>query len=303
MANATAGPFRLSDPVPQPDDLSAALDYAKSTTGLRLLRFRKRKITRLRAIRAPPIPPHAIWVDASPPEILEATGVHTTLITHLRARLGDGGSRWVGNFVHGFDAMGAFPQEVVCPSGASVAPPLSVGSPLFGATDICAPRAQASGYAHTSDLWEEASSPAKTGWPTGPFELYGPVDFLHLERGSHDVASRFEVVQMGMVRSRDDFKYGRNNIACDSRAPITPPHLRSSGQLRLDLRAPDRSWRFFKADRIAAYKNLPLKILTRPHCVSCPFEAHRATNGMDFYRVPCYSAPLRRLFTTTASLG
>lgn len=133
------------------------------------------------------------------------------------------------------------------------------GSPtLVGAAERFALRAKSSGFAHISSLWDEAHDQVAAGWLTGPVLLGGPTGLLKLSDGEANIKFMFAVVQMDKVRACDDFKYGRVNMACAARTPITLPTWDRIGQLCLDLRDTDRDWEFFKVDRQDAYKNLPI---------------------------------------------
>ena len=80
---------------------------------------------------------------------------------------------------------------------------------------------------------------------------------LSVESGTSNVTFRFSALRVGKVRACDDFKYGRVNLSCAVRTPITLPTWGRIGQLSLAVRDSAVDWAFSKADHEAAYKNLP----------------------------------------------
>ena len=66
------------------------------------------------------------------------------------------------------------------------------------------------------------------------------------------------MIQVGKIRACGDLKYGLVNPCCANRTPTKLPTWDHIVQMGLDCADTDRDWSFFKADRSAAYKTLPL---------------------------------------------
>ena len=72
---------------------------------------------------------------------------------------------------------------------------------------------------------------------------------------------------MGKIRACGDLKYGRANLACSTRTPISLPTWGHIGQIFLGISTTDQPLAFPKADHKAAYKNLPLNPAQADACI------------------------------------
>ena len=91
---------------------------------------------------------------------------------------------------------------------------------------------------------------------------------LYVVTDRASAAFRFAVIQMDMDRACGDLKYGCVNLACATRAPIALLTWGRIGQICLDVADTNAPWPFFKADRKAAYKNLPLNPAQSDACIA-----------------------------------
>ena len=104
------------------------------------------------------------------------------------------------------------------------------------------------------------------GWLSPPVILGDNGGWASAQAGQSNITFRFAAVQLEKIRPCGDFKYGLVNLACANRAPIKLPTWGHIGQICLEVRDTGREWGFFKADRKAAYKNLPLNPDQAPLC-------------------------------------
>ena len=162
--------------------------------------------------------------------------------------------------------MGDFSQKSLFPAGPRVKAPLDPASPLVDAAERFATRARCAGFPHMDSLWPEARSQVERGWLTDPSPLGDSGGLTSVSAGSGNVAFRVASIQMDKIRACDDFKYGRVNLACAVRTPIKFPTWGHIGQMCLDVDGSDMDWSFFKADREAAYKNIPLSLGQASSC-------------------------------------
>lgn len=107
----------------------------------------------------------------------------------------------------------------------------------------------------------------RCGWLTGPFPMGDSGGIPTIAPGAWNVTFRFSALQMDKSRARADFKYGQVYLSCDSRPPIDLPAWYHRGKLPQDARSPNLDWAFFKADRQAAHKYLPLATGQSPLCI------------------------------------
>ena len=77
-------------------------------------------------------------------------------------------------------------------------------------------------------------------------------------KGTANIAFRFGVDQADKLRACGDLRRNTANLYCTVWTPIKLPTWDRLSQLCLNIRTSDREWAFFKADRQAAYKKLPL---------------------------------------------
>ena len=126
------------------------------------------------------------------------------------------------------------------------------------------------GLPHAGHLWAEAMGEVACGWlaPPLPFDAGGSL--LGSDIDSANAAFRFPAIQGSEIRACDDFKYGLINLRAADFTPITLPTWDHIGQIAADLSSPPREWSFMKADRKAAYKNLPLKLGQSQFCIVAP---------------------------------
>ena len=268
VGQALLQPFHLAAPVPLPAELSASLRFIRETPDVSILHFWKEQLRAVRELVQAARPTQLLWDAAAPPSLQPVMGrVASVALTDLMAQYGLGGSRWMRQFTFGFDVMGDLSQKFLFPENPKVAPALGVDSTLVDAAERFALRARASGFAHQDSLWSEALSQVDCGWLTAPALLDDSGLLGSVVSEDSNVTFRFAVLQMDKIRACDDFRYGRVNLACSVRSPITLPTWDHIGQLCLDVLHSDVDWGFFKADHEAAYKNLPLSPEQANRCI------------------------------------
>ena len=229
-------------------------------------------------------PLQRIWGAATPPSLQPAAGrIASVALADLVAQYGLGGGRWMRQFTFGFDIMGDLSQKFLFPVNPKAVPPLGTDSPLVETAERFPLRARGSGFAHQDNLRSEALSQVERGWLTDPLPLGESGGILSVDTGGSNVAFRFAFLQMDKIRACGDFKYGRLNLACSIRTPITLPTWDHIGQLCLGVLDSDVGWAFFKADHEAAYKNPPLSPDQANRCIAA---LRSPVDGMQYGLLP-----------------
>ena len=120
---------------------------------------------------------------------------------------------------------------------------------------------------------------AKREWPKHPFRLSPDQQPFTLLNSELNIAFRFGVERSGKLRACDDLRHAKANMACIVETPIKIARWDHLSELsnRVNDRARDRA--FFKADREAAYKQLPLDPRHTKLAVIAPGPQLK-TNGM-----------------------
>ena len=155
-------------------------------------------------ISAPP--KHEVWNSFTLPSLrLVAGSIRTVALSFLMDSLGIGGSRWIRQFIYGFDLVGSFSQTSVFPGDFKASPPHFPD--IFGcdrAPRLCS-RARASPFPHSRHLRGEAMAHVACGWPADP---------LPFDAGGNLLWSDFEAVNVVFdFRRFADAKSGRSAIS------------------------------------------------------------------------------------------
>ena len=115
----------------------------------------------------------ADWAAATSASIRSApTGIKAVATQHLMTQLGLGGSKWMRQFIYGFDVMGAFSHDGVFPPSGKTLKPCPPERAFEGSADIFGARAKASGWAHIDTLWSEAMDLVSKGWLSAPERIH-----------------------------------------------------------------------------------------------------------------------------------
>ena len=203
-----------------------------------------------------------------PPPIRSSAGsIKTVALFPLMDSLGLGGGRWIRQFIYGFDVVGSFSQSSVFPRNIRPCAPLD--PEIFGCDRPTRfpTRARAPGYPHGRHLWDEAMAQVECGWLAAPLPFDVDGNLPGSDFDTVNAAFRFPVIQGSKIRDCDDFEYGLINLCAAEFTPITLPTCDHIGQIASDLSARPREWSFMKADRKAAYKNLPLNPDQAQYCI------------------------------------
>ena len=235
------------------------------------------------------------WDSFIPPEIRPASrSIKTVALSFLMDSIGIGGSRWIRQFIYGFDVTGSISQRFVVPRNLKIHPPLD--PEIFGCDRAArfSTRARASCIPHAGHLWAKAMGQVACDWLAPPLPFDADGNLLGSDFNSANVAFRFPVIQGSEIRACDDFKYGLINLRAADIAPIALPTWGHIGQIAADLSSPPREWSFMKADSKAAYKNLPLSPEQSRFCIA----ALRSPVDSKWYGF----APRALLFGATAAV-
>ena len=218
--------------------------------------FLEEKISRL-AREAEPL--NCQRGDLIPPEIRPAAGeIKLAAFLSLMIHCGLGGSRWCRKFLFGFELVG-----VLCQSGTSpVDPRANDLRPLAGrkisssAHSRFRERPAASGRKNAELLRKEYLGQQAKGWLPRPVLID-----LDASRPASPInyASLFGVSKGEMLRARDDMDPSPAKLSCIVRTPIKLASWGHVAELCRRVASSRSDWRFFKADREAAYKQIPLK--------------------------------------------
>ena len=182
------------------------------------------------------------------------------LSAHLR------GSAWIRRFISGFPLIGTISQRFAFHLGPKqqVDPVLLQRDLFSSARARFDERSAKAGSKNGKALWSEAKEQQLKGRLSGPFRLtFSSSSTCTVGGRKLNIAFRFGVEQGEKIRACDDIKHRLTNLDC---SVLTPTKLVSWGHVAELCRKAGSStfdWEFSKADREAAYKQLPLKGGTR----------------------------------------
>ena len=254
-------PFFLAQEIPLPPALIRAQLFLSGCNDDRISAFWGMQILLLEKLVLASTETESRWSAQIPPAIRPAAGkVKVKAMLSLMKQANLGGQRWVKQFIFGFPLVGELSQrDVYPPSRKEVLTPIGLPELLQGAEELFSSRACKSGFKNGQALWGEALAQHSAGWLTAPFQLSSEGSPFTLTSSEVNIAFRFGVAQAGKLRACDDLRYSRANLACSALTPIKLISWGHIAQLSRLIASSGKAWHFFKADREAAYKQLPLE--------------------------------------------
>ena len=232
-----------------------------ATSHVALSQFCGKQLSRLGKLVSGAADAQAAWDKAILPSLQPSTGKLKTIAPkQLFTLVGIGGSAWLDQFAVCFPITGTISQKGVYPVDPSAGPPPKSFSSIFETSSIrFRERAAKSGCKNAAELRGEALGHVKSGWLEEPIKLTTDGRPEGFECDRSNVAFRFGVSQDYKLRACGDLRHSLTNEACAVLTPIQLVSWGNSAHLFKTMCGADRSWRLFKADRQAAYKQLPLR--------------------------------------------
>ena len=261
LDTALKSPFFLSLSVPLPDSIRAAALFLKDAPTEAVRTFWDQQLSALDELIQDASQTEAEWIKLIPPETAPTAGkIQLAAFMSLSLQCQAGGSTWLQQFLFGFPLVGRLSQRHCYPLKLKEA--LKKPEPtdkIFNTNEArFHDRSLKSGNKNAPTLWSEALEQCGKGWLTRPFPLSTTNEPFVLNNPKLNVAFRFGVEQGSKLRACDDLRHSRTNLSCIVETPIklvSWDHLAELANLVNDR---SREWSFFKADREAAYKQLPL---------------------------------------------
>ena len=258
---ALSSPFFLSLSVPIPASIRDAALFIRDSPAGSIVQFWDEQLSAVDKLILDSEETEAAWNSLIPSEIIPSTGkVKLAALMSLSLQCGAGGSVWLQQFLFGFPLVGRLAQPRCYPTKQSEARKKPEPIPkLFNSNKArFTDRASKSGFKNASTLWSEAMEQCEKGWLTQPFPLCTSKAPFTLRNPELNIAFRFGVEQGEKLRACDDLRHSRTNLSCVVETPIKLVSWDHLAELTNLVSDGSRDWAFFKADREAAYKQLPL---------------------------------------------
>ena len=251
--------FPLAAPIPLPEHIEKAAVFTRDCPPEALMKFWDSQLSRLEQLVDDSKLAQLRWNDRILPDIAPAAGkLKTVAISQLMHHFGVGGQKWIHQFALGFPITGTLSQLKAFERGKDL-PPVVMTSQLFrSAPERFRERAAKSGMANAQQLWDEASAQVSKGWLAPPQLLDRDGQLPGWQANSCNVAFRFGVKQDAKLRACDDLKHSLTNQCCQVRTPIQLVSWDHLAQLSKLCGDSHDEWHLFKADHVAAYKQLPI---------------------------------------------
>ena len=272
IAKAVNQDFLLARSIPLPAEVGDSVAFIATTKPAHLRAFWRHHLKRVNHWVRLTEDARRIWDCAAPPSISSATGKMKSVANS--APMGNfdmGGSAWMSQFTFFLPLVGNLSQEGVYPRDPSLTPAHPIEGSWASSKQRYMARSEASGFPNAEILGREAMEQVDKGWLSPPLPISHDGSVATYDSGPVKIAFRFGGDQTDKLRACDDLKRNEVNRYCAAWTPIKLPTWGHIAQMRLDVRRTRRPWGFFKADREAAYKQLPL----RPEHTKLAFVALR----------------------------
>ena len=138
-------------------------------------------------------------------------------------------------------------------------------------------------------LWQESMGKVEKGWLGKPIQLDASGCPAGYKPGGYNVAFRLGVEQASKLRAFGDLKHSLTNAACVTETPIQLVSWDHLSHLFMRCCGQGRDWALFKADREAAYKQIPIDPRDQPLAIvalrdpksgkRCGFPSHTMVFG------------------------
>ena len=221
--------------------------------------FRGSQLASLENLAKSAAPPQAERSGFTDPSARPAAGeIHILALRHLAEFCGMGASKWMGQFAVGIPITGDLSQDRASPHKNPEGSPLPKKQIFASEEARFRERAPKSGWENAADLRTQSLGQSSKAWLVAPVILAESGRPADLPSGGYSKSFRFGGEQAGELRVRDDLKHGLTNQACRAHTPITLVSWGHLSQLFRTFTKDDRDWALFKADREAAYEQLPL---------------------------------------------
>ena len=138
-------PFRLSGPIPLPGEIISSLEFLSSYSDEKIRGIWAEQFSRLSGLISAAAPTQEAWNSSAPSLRPVAGSIKTVALSFLMDSMGLGGSRWIRQFIYGFDVIGSFSQSSVLPLNIRASFPLDPEIFGFGRAARFSSRARASG--------------------------------------------------------------------------------------------------------------------------------------------------------------
>ena len=282
IRTALRGKFPLSFGTPLPAELHRSDAFIRDTCPEAVTRFWGRQLGCLSKLVDQAAPFQKKWGAKIKPAILpEAGKLKTAALAQLCRHFGLGGQRWLCQFANGFSINGGLSQKgVFHPSHEENPQPRTPRVELCRSADVrFRERAAKSGVKNAGPLWKEALEQVEKGWLSPPSQLRSDGRPYSWKLKGFNIAFRFGVEQAGNLRACDDLKHALTNLARTVVTPIKPVSWGHLAQLSQLLSQGKFELGMLKADREAAYKQLPINPADLPCAV---IVRRRPTSGLRF---------------------
>ena len=262
-----AEPVHSADAIPLPGGIPNSIGFHKTAADGLITTLWGNQQARDNTLSRYSLPAGATWDLHIPPKIGTAHGaIRISAVSALVRQYGLGCQSWIPLSVFGFGADGLLPRKLLIQAGQKSK--CAVDS-NFSWCDTAARfpiRSRAPGCPDGSRPCEEAAQQAAAGRLGRPRLMGDNGQFADSESGRAYIAFRFAAMRPVMFLAFGDLEYGRANVGETERAPIKFLTSRHISQMRWGVLGSGFRWSFFKADRDAAYRNIPLN---SDHCRMC----------------------------------
>ena len=243
---AERGAFHISGKIPLSAELSASAKFPHEIPDSAISDFRGLQVSALEAVEGPCPPTQELWDSAAPIPIREASSELRTVTTlQILRQIGLGGDRRMKQFKFGLridvelhrkpfpGGIGRSPASTALFGSSGFGRALPIAVEFFGAPQW---------RRHMEGIHGEVGE----RMVTIPTSLDADGVIFGFPSGAANTALRFDALQMDRVRALDDFKYGRINLRCATRAPTKLPTWCHLGVICWGIIQSDREWPFSK---------------------------------------------------------
>ena len=273
---ALHSPFFLSLSAPLPESIVRAAKFNRDSDPGQVAHFWDMQLLSMGDIIAPAMEVEQRWRSLIPPETAAAIGkIRIARLILLADQCGIGGASRPQQFIFGPPLVGMLSRRRCFPTnlkeGRKKAEPIR--KIMKTSASRFADRANKAGHENAKALRGEDLAQREKGWANRPFRLSLDRHPFVLNSPELNIAFRFGVEQIDKLRACDDLRHARTNLASVVQTPIKRArwghvadltNLVNDGKMDLSLS---------KADREAAYKQLPLDSPLKA-CSNCAAPTH-----------------------------